>query len=84
MDGAFPQGEMAMFDRPEDANRSVCFVLDDDETLGRLMTPVDSFVRFALDMERRNGEFLLRFSHLGAPMTLARRCAASMIAKKVD
>ena len=42
------------------------------------------FVRFALDMERRNGEFLLRFSHLGAPMTLARRCAASMVAKKVD
>lgn len=48
------------------------------------MTPVDSFVRFALDMERRNGEFLLRFSHLGAPMTLARRCAAAMVAKKVD
>jgi hypothetical protein len=73
-----------MLNRPEDANRSVCFILEDDETLGQLMTPVDAFVRFALDMERRNGEFLLRFSHLGAPMTLARRNAASMVAKKVD
>ena len=71
-----------MFDAPEDANRSVCFVLEDDKDLGQLLVPVDSFVRFALDMERRNGEFLLSFSHLGAPMTMARRCAAVMIAKK--
>jgi hypothetical protein len=70
--------------RPEDANLSVRFILDNDELLGPLMTPVDSFVRFALDMERRNGEFLLRFAQLGAPMTLARRCAASVPAKKLD
>ena len=44
-----------MFDAPEDANRSVCFVLEDDKDLGQLLVPVDSFVRFALDMERRNG-----------------------------
>jgi hypothetical protein len=75
---------MAMLDRPEDANRTVCFVLEEDEVLGQLVTPVDAFVRFALDMERRNGEFLLRFSRIGAPMTLARRCAASMVAKKVE
>lgn len=76
--------EPTRHDRPEDANRSVRFILDDDELLGQLLTPVDSFVRFALDMERRNGEFLLRFAQLGAPMTLARRCAASVATKKVD
>jgi hypothetical protein len=73
-----------MYDLPEDANRSVCFILENDEILGQLKAPVDAFVRFALDMERRNGEFLLRFSKLGAPMTLARRCAASMVTKKVE
>lgn len=82
--GASPEGELAMLDRPEDANRTVCFVLEEDEVLGRIVTPVDAFVRFALDMERRNGEFLLRFSSLSAPMTLARRCAASMVSKKFD